>query len=130
MTDKEQIRLGRTELLELLLCQTRRAERLQTKLETAQAQLRRREIAIGEAGTLAEAALALSGIFAAADAAAAEYLEHVRRLCERQVCGTEGAYAKTEQDNRQHVEPHSDSGAGAGGTAPSDAVRARSSSAL
>ena len=70
MTDKELKRLGRTELLELLLCQTRRAERLQTKLETAQAQLRRREIAIGEAGTLAEAALALSGIFAAAAAGA------------------------------------------------------------
>lgn len=130
MTDKELKRLDRTELLELLLCQTRRAERLQAKLETAQAQLRRREIAIGEVGTLAEAALALSGIFAAADAAAAEYLENVRRLCERPTDGTEGFYAKAVQDHRQHAGAHPDSGAGTGGAAAADAVRARSDRAL
>jgi light-regulated signal transduction histidine kinase (bacteriophytochrome) len=79
MTDKELARLGRRELLELLIQQSKEMAQLQQELDEAKAQLARREIAIESCGTLAEAALKLSGIFEAADAAAAQYLENIKR---------------------------------------------------
>jgi light-regulated signal transduction histidine kinase (bacteriophytochrome) len=79
MTDKELARLGRRELLELLIQQSKEMAQLQQELDEAKAQLARREIAIESCGTLAEAALKLSGIFEAADAAVAQYLENIKR---------------------------------------------------
>jgi light-regulated signal transduction histidine kinase (bacteriophytochrome) len=79
MTDKELARLGRRELLELLIQQSKEMAQLQQELDEAKAQLARREITIESCGTLAEAALKLSGIFEAADAAAAQYLENIKR---------------------------------------------------
>ena len=77
MTDKELRKLTRTELLELLLAQSREMERLNHELEQAQLQLEKREIALTQAGSIAEAALQLSGIFEAAQAAADQYLQNV-----------------------------------------------------
>lgn len=77
MTDKELKRLRRGELLELLVEQGRQLERLERELEEARAELARREIAVREAGTLAEAALKLNGVFEAADAAVRQYMENL-----------------------------------------------------
>lgn len=79
MKDKELKRLRRGELLELLVEQGRQMELLEHELEEARAALARRDIAVREAGTLAEAALKLNGIFEAADAAAKQYLENLER---------------------------------------------------
>jgi nicotinic acid phosphoribosyltransferase len=79
MTDKELARLGRRELLELLIQQSKDMAQLQQELDEAKAQLARRDIAIESCGTMAEAALKLSGIFEAADAAAAQYLENIKQ---------------------------------------------------
>lgn len=78
MTDKELRKLTRAELLELLLAQSREMDRLNKELEAAQQQLQKREIALAQAGNIAEAALQLSGIFEAAQAAADQYLENIR----------------------------------------------------
>ena len=43
-----------------------------------------REIEIAEAGSIAEASLRLNGIFEAAQRCADQYLENVRKLCERE----------------------------------------------
>lgn len=80
MTDKELRRLSRAELLKMLLARTEENEKLKKQLQEAQDALAERKIAIDKAGTLAEAALALNGVFAAADEAARQYLENVRRL--------------------------------------------------
>lgn len=77
MTDKELKRLRRGELLELLVEQGRQLERLEHELEEAKQALARREIAVREAGTLAEAALKLNGVFEAADAAVRQYMENL-----------------------------------------------------
>lgn len=82
MTDRELRRLSRAELLELLLKQSREVERLQGELEAMQLQLANRQIEIETAGSIAEAALRLNGVFQAAEAAAAQYLENVRRMAE------------------------------------------------
>lgn len=79
MADKELKRLRRSELLELLVSQGRRLEQLERELSQAKEQLESREIAISSAGTLAEAALKLNGVFEAADAAAKQYLENLER---------------------------------------------------
>lgn len=77
MTDKELRKLTRAELLELLLAQSREIDRLNTELEKAEAKLQKREIALNQSGSIAEAALQLNGIFEAAQAAADQYLENI-----------------------------------------------------
>lgn len=78
MTDKELKKLSRVQLLELLLEQTRRADDLEQQLQNAREQLRSRSIQVEEAGSLAEAALELNGVFSAAQQAADQYLQNVR----------------------------------------------------
>lgn len=79
MTEKELRRLKRAELLELLIAQTEETEALKAKLEQAEAKLASRELAVEEAGNLAEAALRLNGVFEAAQKTADQYLENIRR---------------------------------------------------
>lgn len=112
MTDKELHKLGRRELLQLLLQQGREAEEQRLQLVETEEQLRqleenyerlrkrldqkdeqihqlrdtleaertKREIKLEEAGSIAEAALRLNGIFEAAQSAADQYLHNVRLL--------------------------------------------------
>lgn len=80
MTDRELRKLSRAELLELLIAQTEENERLTQQLAAAEEALADRRLAIEQAGTLAEAALRLNGVFEAADQAAQQYLENVRRM--------------------------------------------------
>lgn len=84
MTEREMKKLSRVDLLELLLEERRENERLRVKLEEANARLADRTIQLEQAGSIAEAALQLNGVFQAAEAAAAQYLESVRRLAEGQ----------------------------------------------
>ncbi len=83
MTDKQLKNLSRRDLLEMMVSLSRENEKLRTDLENAQAetemlrqQLEDRTIAVENSGTLAEAVFQLNGVFAAAQAACAEY-EHI-----------------------------------------------------
>lgn len=100
MTDKELKRLSRTELLAMLLEQVKENEKLQARLGELQAQLDEKKILIDEAGSIAEAALKLNGVFQAAEAAAAQYLDNVRRLGgeEEQSIPHEGGAGEKAQD--------------------------------
>ena len=82
MTDRDLQHLSRTELLELLIAQMEENALLKLQLKSAMAQLEHKNIEILKAGSLAEAALELNGIFQAADAAAKQYLDNVRRLAD------------------------------------------------
>lgn len=82
MTDKELRRLSRSELLEMLIAQVEENEKLKHSLDEAQIALSNRQIAIDQAGTMAEAAMHLNGVFEAADRAAQQYLENIRRMAE------------------------------------------------
>lgn len=79
MTEKELRKLNRQELLEMLVNQMEENNRLQKELDEANEKLMDRNIAIENAGSLAEACLALNDVFKAADAAAAQYLENVKK---------------------------------------------------
>ena len=74
VTEKELRKLNRTELLEMLIAQSKRLSRVEEELSAAQKELERRKIAITTSGSLAEAALKLNGIFEAA----AQYLDSLR----------------------------------------------------
>ena len=95
MTNKELKKLTRTELLELLLAQTERADNLEKEIEELRKKLSEREIAIQNSGSIAEAALKINDIFNAAQAAADQYLENIKEnadlsaLCRKNNCNNE-----------------------------------------
>lgn len=82
MTDKELRRLSRRELLEMLIAETEENTRLRSELEQAREKLADRRILLEKSGSMAEAALRLNGVWEAADKAALQYLENVRRMAQ------------------------------------------------
>ena len=78
MTAKELKKLGRTELLEMLLQQVEENERLRAEAEELREKLAQRTIVMENSGSVAEAALRLSGVFDQAQKAADDYLESIR----------------------------------------------------
>lgn len=82
MTDRELRKLSRADLLELLVQESKENERLRGELAKAKKQLADRRITIESAGSIAEAALELNGVFRSAEKAAAQYVENIRRLAE------------------------------------------------
>lgn len=101
MTDKELKHLKRAELLEMLISQVEENERLKKSLEKAQKALSDRQILINQAGSIADAALQLNGVFDAAQTAAAQYLENIQRLSGEQ----EAICQKMESDARKRRRP-------------------------
>lgn len=78
MTDRELRRLNRKELLEILILQRKEISRLEEELGQAKIHLEDRRIRVSRAGSLAEAAVELNGVFQAAQAAADQYLENIQ----------------------------------------------------
>jgi hypothetical protein len=83
MTEKELKKLNRKQLLELLLKQTEYSESLEKKLEDLERKLEDKLLIETEAGSIAEASLKLNGVFEAAQAAADQYLENIKRIYEK-----------------------------------------------
>lgn len=104
MTDKELRRLSRRELLEMLIAQTEKNEKLKAQLEQYENQLQDRKIAIDQAGSLAEASLKLNGIFEAAEQAAQQYLENIQCLSARQETICSDIQAKAEQKANEIIQ--------------------------
>lgn len=108
MREKKLSRLSRTELLELLLAQTMETERLQRELEETRRQLEDRNLKLSQAGDLAQAALAVNGVFEAAQEAARQYLENIAAMEEetrircRQLLEEAGQTADTEETDEKN----------------------------
>ena len=77
MTNKDAKKLKRVELLELLIEQTEENERLAAQNAQLQQKLAQRVIDLEQAGSIAEAAVKLSGVFTQAQDAADRYLESI-----------------------------------------------------
>lgn len=84
MTEKELKRLSRADLLEMLIDQSEELQKMRESLHKAETELAERKIAIDEAGSIAEAALRLNGVFEAAQASCEQYMENIRTLSSRQ----------------------------------------------
>lgn len=94
MKDKELKHLSRSELLELLIVQIEENEKLKKRIVSMQTQLNDRRLVIEQAGSIAEAAMQLSGIFDTAQQVAEHYLENIKRLESEAV-----AYSQKVQSN-------------------------------
>lgn len=79
MTEKELKKLNRYQLLELLVIQTERADALQKKVDELEEELEKREISLSQLGSIAEAAMHVSGVFEASQKAADLYLESAKK---------------------------------------------------
>ncbi len=79
MNDRDLKNMNRQELLELILAQSRRIQQLEQALSDAEERAQSREIRLANCGSIAEAALSLSGFFEAADRAARLYIENVKQ---------------------------------------------------
>lgn len=101
MTQQELKKLRRIDLLELLLEERRENEMLRVQLKTACKKLDDRTVQLEKAGSIAEASLQLNGVFEAAEAAAAQYLENIRRLSDEEeaVCQRMEAEARKRADD-------------------------------
>ena len=83
-----------------LMEQKEELELLRDQLVKAEKKLSEREILINRAGSIAEAALAVNGIFENAEKAAKQYLENIERLNSRQ----ESVCAQREQESREKAD--------------------------
>lgn len=77
MTERELKKLSRSDLLELLLVQTKENELLKKKLEETEKALEERQLRLVRVGTLAEAMVEVNHVMEAAQAAADQYLENI-----------------------------------------------------
>ena len=84
MKEKDLRKMNRYQLLELLIQQTERADKLQAKLELAEQQLTKQVLQISDMGSIAEASLHLNGVFEAAQDAADMYLEAAKIRAEEE----------------------------------------------
>lgn len=79
MTQKELKKLNRYQLLELLVTQTERADSLERTVRELEERLAQRELRFSQMGSVAEAAMYVSGVFDSAQKAANLYLDAARK---------------------------------------------------
>lgn len=77
MTDKNLKKLSRAQLLEILVQQAERIDELEEELDRTKEELESRRIKLEKAGSIAEAALSISGVFEDAQRAADIYLRNI-----------------------------------------------------
>ena len=85
MTEKELHKLRREDLLDMLIRQSEDYARLTDELTKAKEELAKRALAMENAGTLADAAFQLNGVYHAADDACSQYVESMRQMHEQQL---------------------------------------------
>ncbi len=77
MADKEFKNLNRGELIEVIYEMKKNELRLRSELETANAELNKKNLKIKEAGSIAEAVTSLNNLFEVAQKTADDYLEQI-----------------------------------------------------
>lgn len=107
VSDKDLKKLSRRDLLELLISLGQERDALQEELEKTKAELNDRTITAQKAGSIAEAAMRLNGVFASAQAAANQYVESVRQHYQKvdEECRRrEERCAVLEEQTRQNID--------------------------
>ncbi len=78
MTDKELRHLSRAELIDIIYELQKQSEEKDMQMQKLRAALEERTLRISKAGSIAEAAVSVNGVFEAAQAAADQYLASVK----------------------------------------------------
>ncbi len=79
LTEKDLRKLNRYQLLEMLIVQMERADKLQDCLQKAESQLNNLDVQMSALGSIAEASLQLQGVFQAAQDAADMYIHAAQK---------------------------------------------------
>lgn len=79
MTEKELRKLNRYQLLDLLIVQTERADKLHKQVAELENKLLERDLHMTKLGSIAEASIQLSGVFEASQKAADSYLDAAKK---------------------------------------------------
>ena len=96
MTDKDLRHLSRAELLGILYEQQKRYEESLAENQALRQQLEDRTLRVASAGSIAEAAIQVNGVFEAAQAAADQYLASVKAATAEMVRKTDEAQRQRE----------------------------------
>lgn len=104
MNDKKIRRISKKELLEILLDQAKKIEKLEKELEKTQKKLNSKRILIEESGTLAEASLKLNNIFETAQQSADQYLFNIKEKCKKMENDTKKACQLEKENMLKEVE--------------------------
>lgn len=83
MDDNKLRKISKKELLEILLEQAKRIEKLEIELTKTKAKLDSKRIVIEESGSIAEAALKLNDIFEVAQKTAEQYMINIKEKCKK-----------------------------------------------
>ena len=97
MTDKELKRLSRAELIDIIYELQKQSEEKDAQMQTMQTALDERTLRMSKAGSIAEAAISVNGVFEAAQAAADQYLLSLKAAAE----DTELMQAETKEKQRK-----------------------------
>lgn len=103
MTDQELRRLSRADLIDIIYTLQQQKEQAEQQLAQAQAQLQDRQLRLASAGSIAEAALSLNGVFDAAQAAD-QYLQAVRTSAAETQAQKEQILADAERQAKEIVD--------------------------
>ena len=104
MTDKELQRLRREDLLQILIGQQKQIQDLTEALESAENALADKRVKLDAAGSIAEAALQLNGVFEVAQRAADDYVAQTREQADDILAQARAKLEEAEQKNRQAEE--------------------------
>lgn len=101
MVRKELRKLNRRELIEIIYQMKKNEQQLQEQIAALQAELDEKRLRLSEAGSIAEAALSVTNVFSAAQAAADLYLHEISCMREN----AEKECAKIIEDARKAAGP-------------------------
>lgn len=97
-------KLKRNKLLELMLEFSKENEELREENNELKRQLEDKYMNLSEAGSIAEAAIRVSGVFETAQQAAERYLENIQKLCEEQERICQNKYLAVIEECKQKEE--------------------------
>lgn len=97
MADRELKKLSRAELLELLVKLSEENEALTAERDALRKELDDRTLHLRSAGSIAEAALRVNGIFEDAQRAAEQYLESVKQMSDTAQAEADALMARTQE---------------------------------
>ena len=104
MADRELRRMHRAELIEIIYALKQNEDQLKAQNAALTAQLQDRQLRLANAGSIAEAALSLNGVFDAAQAAADQYLQAVRTSAAETQAQKEQILADAERQAKEIVD--------------------------
>ena len=104
MADRELRRMHRAELIEIIYALKQSEDQLKAQNAALTAQLQDRQLRLANAGSIAEAALSLNGVFDAAQAAADQYLQAVRTSAAETQAQKEQILADAERQAKEIVD--------------------------